>query len=177
MVNEAFVHKYLAGKDPLSQRLLVDQLIPGVTKLGPDIAWQVVGVFHDVQNGGRLGSPDRPEIDVPFWQSPWPGAAMAIRTGMDPAQMQKALAAAVHSLDPTLPLANVRTLEAVKNERFVGDRFGITLYASLAGVGAAARCPGHLRGHAIQRCAAHSGDRFAYGARGRTGRRRARRSA
>ena len=134
LVNEAFVHKYLAGKDPLTQRVEVEQLIPGVTKLGPAISWQIIGVFHDVQNGGRLGDPDRPEIDVPFWQSPWPGAGIAVRTGMNPDQMQKAIATAVHSLDPTLPLANVRTMERVKEERFVGDRFGMILYGSLAGV-------------------------------------------
>ncbi len=134
LVNEEFVHKYLAGKDPLTQRVEVEQLIPGVTKLGPAIAWQIIGVFHDVQNGGRLGSPNQPEIDVPFWQSPWPGVEVAVRTGTNPAQMQKAIAAAVHSLDASLPLANVRTMEKVKDERFVGDRFGIILYGSLAGV-------------------------------------------
>ena len=134
LVNEAFVQKYLAGKDPLTQSISVEQLIPGVTKLGPDIAWQIIGVFHDVENGGRLGSPNRPEIDVPFWQSPWPGAGMAVRTGMNPEQLQKAIAAAVHSLDSTLPLANVRTLDRVKEDRFVTDRFGMILYGSLAGV-------------------------------------------
>ena len=134
LVNEEFVHKYMAGKDPLTQRVEVEQLIPGVTKLGPAIAWQIIGVFHDVQSGGRLGSPNRPEIDVPFWQSPWPGAAIAVRTGLDPDQMQKAIAAAVHSLDPTLPLADVRSLEKVKDDRFVDDRFSMILYGSLAGV-------------------------------------------
>ncbi len=134
MVNEEFVHKYLAGKDPLTQRVDVEQLIPGVTKLGPAISWQIIGVFHDVQNGGRMGNPSRPEINVPFWQSPWPGAGIAVRTGIDPDQMRKSIAAAVHSLDPALPLANVRTMQAVKDERFVGDRFSIILYGSLAGV-------------------------------------------
>ena len=134
LVNEEFVHKYLSGKDALTQRVEVEQLIPGVTKLGPSIAWQIIGVFHDVQNGGRLGSPNRPEIHVPFWQSPWPGAGIAVRTGIDPDQMRKAIGAAVHSLDPTLPLANVRTMQEVKAERFVSDRFGLILYGSLAGV-------------------------------------------
>jgi len=134
MVNEEFVHKYLAGKDPLTQRVEVEQLIPGVTKLGPAIAWQIVGVFHDVQMGGRLGNPSRPEIDVPFWQSAWPQAQIAVRTGMNPDQVRKGIAVAVHSLDPSLPLADVKTMEKIKDERFVGDRFGIILYGSLAGV-------------------------------------------
>ncbi len=34
MVSEEFVHKYFKGKDPLQQRINVEELIPGVTKLG-----------------------------------------------------------------------------------------------------------------------------------------------
>lgn len=35
MVNQEFVNKFLKGKDPMRQRVLVEELIPGVTKLGP----------------------------------------------------------------------------------------------------------------------------------------------
>ncbi len=134
MVNEEFVRKFLKGVDPLTQRLMVEQLLPGVTKLGPAVDWQIVGVFHDVQNGGPLGDPDRPDIYVPFAQSLWPQAALAVRTAMAPERMKKAIAAAVHSQDPNLPLADVKTMEQVVHDRFTGDRFGLVLYASLAGV-------------------------------------------
>jgi putative ABC transport system permease protein len=53
---------------------------------------------------------------------------------MNPDQVRKGIAVAVHSLDPSLPLADVKTMEKIKDERFVGDRFGIILYGSLAGV-------------------------------------------
>ena len=43
---------YFKGVDPLTQRLLVEQLIPGVTKLGPAIEWQIVGVYAKVRNAG-----------------------------------------------------------------------------------------------------------------------------
>jgi putative ABC transport system permease protein len=35
LVNEEFVKRYLKGQDPLQQRVVVKQLIPSVTKLGP----------------------------------------------------------------------------------------------------------------------------------------------
>ena len=59
VVNQTFVKKYLADADPLAQRLVVEQLIPGVTKLGPPLEWQIVGVYKDVKNGGPRPAPRR----------------------------------------------------------------------------------------------------------------------
>ena len=81
MVNEEFVRKYFKGKDPLQQRVMVEQLIPGVTKLGPPIDWQIVGIFHNVRD--RLRE-DNPEILIPFWQIPWPRLPIGVRTSEDP---------------------------------------------------------------------------------------------
>ena len=75
MVNEEFVQKYFKGKDPLQQRINVEELIPGVTKLGPYLTWQIVGVYHNVRGGDFRD--DYPEIHIPFWQIPWPNAASA----------------------------------------------------------------------------------------------------
>ncbi len=134
VVNERFVQKFLSGMDPLRQRLLVEQLIPGVTKLGPPQDWQIVGVFRDVRSPEILKDSDYPEIDVPFYQSPWPQATMAVRTAGDPAALQKSIAAALHQVDPTLPLGHPRTMDVVRDEHLAGDRFNALLYVSFAGV-------------------------------------------
>ena len=73
-----------------------------------------------------------PEINVPFWQSPWPTAAMAVRTTGDPEAMIKSIAAAVHSLDPDLALAQVKTMDQIVGESLVGDRFISVLYGTFA---------------------------------------------
>jgi len=133
MVDEDFVRQYLKGVDPLQQRLMVEELIPGVQKLGPPVEWQIVGVFHTVLYGGRP-SADSAVIYVPFWQSLWPRAEIAVRTHGDPASMTKSIAAAIHSIDPELPMANPETMEQVRDESRAGDRFGAVLYGSFAGV-------------------------------------------
>ncbi len=130
MVDEEFVHKFFKGKDPLQQRINVEELIPGVTKLGPYISWQIVGVFHNVRAGGFRE--DFPEIEIPFWQIPWPAANIGVRTTGDPATMTKSIAAAVHSVDPQIALAQPRTMEEVKSLMLAGDRFTMTLYAAFA---------------------------------------------
>jgi putative ABC transport system permease protein len=132
MVNEDFVRRYLSGLDPLTQRIAVDQLIPGVARNGSTVIWQIVGVFHNVRTGELRE--DFPEIDVPFWQSPWPQAGMAVRTSGDPDAITKSVADVVRSMDPDLPLAQVRTMEQIVAESRSYERFETVLYAGFAGL-------------------------------------------
>jgi putative ABC transport system permease protein len=130
MVSESFVKKYFKDKDPLQQRLMVEELIPGVQKLESPVPWQIVGVFHDVRGGGLRDG--RPEIEVPFWQIPWPSANFGVRTSGDPALMTKTIQDAVHSVDSEIALAESHTMEEVKSLVLAGDRFTMLLYASFA---------------------------------------------
>jgi len=132
MVNEDFVRRYLSGLDPLTQRIAVDQLVPGVARNGSTVIWQIVGVFHNVRTGDLRE--DFPEIDVPFWQSPWPQAGMAVRTSGDPDAMTKSIADVVKSMDPDLPLAQVRTMEQIVVESRSYERFETVLYGGFAGL-------------------------------------------
>ncbi|HKS68755.1 MAG TPA: ABC transporter permease [Candidatus Acidoferrales bacterium] len=132
VVNENFAKKYFPNGDALSHRIQVEQLIPGVTNLGPYISWQIVGVYHDVHNGGPKDN--FPEIDVPFWQSPWPQAGIAVRAQGDPAAFTKSIGAIVGSFDPNLPLANPKTMDQIMDESMAGDRFTAFLFGGFAAI-------------------------------------------
>ena len=131
MVNEEFVRKYLKGTDPLQQRVVVEQLIPGVQKLGPPVEWQIVGVFHNVRDNLRE---DNPETLIPFWQIPWPDAGIGVLTSEDPGAMTKSIAAAVHKVDPDVALAQPRTMEQVHHDVLSDDRFTLMLFACFAAI-------------------------------------------
>ncbi|HMD18694.1 MAG TPA: ABC transporter permease [Alloacidobacterium sp.] len=132
VVNEEFVNKYLKGSDPLQKRVMVEQLIPGVTKLGPYQEWQIVGVYHNVRSRGFRE--DYPEMQIPFWQIPWPSAGIGVRTQEDPASMLKSIAAAVHSVDPQIALADPKTMEEVRHDVLADDRFTLILFTCFAAV-------------------------------------------
>ena len=132
MVNEDFVNKFLKGTDPLKQRLGVEQLIPGVTKLGPEVQWQIVGVYHNVRSRGFRE--ENPEITIPFWQIPWPQASIGVRTAEDPATMTKSIAAAVHTVDPQIAFDHPKTLDQVRDDVLADDRFTVILFVSFAAV-------------------------------------------
>ncbi len=132
IVNDAFVRQYLKGVDPLEQRLVIQQLIPGLTRLGPAAEWQIVGVYPAVRNGGPRG--DFPEIDVPFAQCPWPQTAMGIRTTVEPDSVRKSVEAVVQSLDSDLPVSDVRTMDQLVHQSLASDRFRAFLFGGFAAV-------------------------------------------
>jgi putative ABC transport system permease protein len=130
MVNESFAKKYLQGKDPLRQRVVVEQLIPGVQKLGPGVEWQIVGVYQDVHAADWHDHLE--EMLVPFWQIPWPQATVGVRTAENPASMQSSIAAAVHAVDPQIALAEPKTLDQIREESLASERFTLILFGSFA---------------------------------------------
>ena len=130
MINEEFARHFFPGKNAIGRVLNVEQIVPGEQKLGPYQAWQIVGVYHNVRGGDF--DHQREEILVPFYQSPWIEMAMGVRTAGDPLTMTRAVTAAVHSVDPTLALAHVRTLDQVRDEDLSGNRFSLLLFVVFA---------------------------------------------
>ena len=139
MVNENFVNRFLSGVDPLTQRISVEELLPG-GRVGEAREWQIVGVFQNVRAAGVRQ--EFPEVNVPFWQNPWPQTSMIVRTEGDPKRVIASVASAINSVDPDLPLAGVRTVDDIVSEALAIDRFSMVLFTcfgllglALAGVG------------------------------------------
>jgi predicted permease len=131
IVNSEMVKKYFPDVDPLTQRLVIDQLIPGVTDVGPSVSWQIVGVYENVRNGGPQ-SEGFTEVDVPFAQSPWPGVSMAVRTAAEPEGMSKSIAAVIRSVDPDLPMSDVKSMDSLLKESVGDERFSAALFGGFA---------------------------------------------
>lgn len=139
VVNERFAKRFLEGRDPLSQRVMMSQFVPGSPRLGfgagvpgSPVEWHIVGVFRDISNLEQFGDPAAPQICVPFAQSPWSQVMVAVRTATDPEALRKSLAAEVQAIDPDLPLTDVRTMDQIVGERLAPDRLNIALYGGLA---------------------------------------------
>jgi putative ABC transport system permease protein len=125
VVNERFVRLFLNGQDPVGQRVAMDES-------GSRVEWHIVGVFRDVSNVEQFGEPKAPQMYVPFAQSPRPQATVAVRTTTRPELLRSSLAAAVHAVDPQLPLVSIQTMEQIVGGRLAPDRFNIMLYGGLA---------------------------------------------
>ncbi len=132
VVNEHFVKRYLSNVDPLTQKISIPEFIPDQPR-GKPVEWQIVGVFHNLRGAGIRE--DVPEINVPFAQSPWPQASMAIKTTGDPKALLRSIAGAVNSVDPDLPLAGAQTVDEIVSESLAIDRFSVVLFASFGVLG------------------------------------------
>lgn len=101
MVNQQFVKKYLGGRDPLGTSIHFSRGRGDYT---------IVGVVPTGKYFG-LGEPPTPFMYFAQAQRFDAGLTMVIRTTVPPETLIPALRDEVAALDPTLPLANVKTMD------------------------------------------------------------------
>jgi putative ABC transport system permease protein len=131
MINESMAKRYFKGEDPIGKRILIQELLYGQPGLGPEIAWEVVGIVGDEQTGD-LGDTKSPGVYVTYDQSPTNDVNMVLSASADPALLTTAISAAVHEVDKNQPLADLRTLDQIKFGTVANDRLQTMLLATFA---------------------------------------------
>jgi putative ABC transport system permease protein len=126
--------KYFGNQNPVGKRILIQQIIPGKTQLGPEIAWEVVGVVADERVDGLDDKRDNPGIYVTNDQSPAYFGGLVVRASMNPLFLQKAIRKAVYEVNKEQPLTDMKTLEQLKSESMVGDRLRSILLGVFAAI-------------------------------------------
>ncbi|HEX4915927.1 MAG TPA: ABC transporter permease, partial [Vicinamibacterales bacterium] len=106
VVNETFARRFFGGNDPIGAR--VKQGWPE-----DKTPWrQIVGVVADVRVSGLQGDATL-QAYLPVNQGTQTFGSFVARADGNPAALGRALEAAVHEIDPNLPLFNVRTMDQV----------------------------------------------------------------
>ena len=79
VINETMARLYFKDEEPVGKRILVQEIVPGKTQLGPEIPWEVVGVVADEKVNNVDSRGDNPGMYVSNYQSPGllPGAGGA----------------------------------------------------------------------------------------------------
>ena len=131
IVDEAMAKKYWPGENAIGKQLGISfsEMKPGETP-----PWTtVVGVIRTIKNYGA-DQPVLVETLVPYAQFPGSGGNIVVRSTADPTQLIPALRAAVQSLDPELPLYNVRRLQSVTDENIASRQLTVFLLGGFAGL-------------------------------------------
>jgi putative ABC transport system permease protein len=126
IVNQAFADRYFAHADPIGKKLWFD----GRNHPGNEI----VGV---VSNGRTddLAQAAEPEVYLSLWQASAFSKHLVIRTTGDPRSLIAPVQRALRSVDPTVAVENVRTLEQIRGDSLAPRTFAMQLLVGFSVVG------------------------------------------
>jgi len=131
VINQTMASRFFAGQEPIGQRILVQEIVPGRPALGPEIPWEIVGVVADEKTGSLDGNAQA-GMYVPIEQSPSTFVSLVVRANIDPTSLQRALGQAVHEVNKDQPLSDVLTLEQIKDESSASNRLRTMLLGVFA---------------------------------------------
>lgn len=109
----------------------VEDPIGRLVQRGDGEALEVVGVVADARVVD-LETDAGPVAYLPYWDAPRRRATVVVRTETDPLAVVAAVIEAVKSVDPALPVHNVRTMGRVLSDAVAGRRFQVVLTVSFA---------------------------------------------
>ncbi len=125
IVNQAFVKKYFRDGEALGKRISRDDTNP---------KWAtIVGVVADIKHRG-LDSEAQPEYYLPHTQGPDREMVLAVRSAQDARTLARAIRDELRTIDPDIPLANVRTLDAVVADSIAPRRLSVVLLSAFSGI-------------------------------------------
>ena len=129
IINETMAKQYFGGKDPIGRRIQTGDP-------DPKSPWEtIVGVVGDVKYSG-LDSGSGPTLYVPYNENGWVMWSremyLVVRTSGNPTEIVPAIRAQLASIDSTLPLAQLRTMDQLLDESLEQQRFRTWLVGGFA---------------------------------------------
>jgi predicted permease len=127
VIGERIAKKFFAAVNPIGQRMKLGQA-------SDTSSWRtIVGVVKDTRTDGLTEEP-RGTFYMPRAQEEMRGGWLMVRASIPAEQLTALLRHAVAEVDPDMPLAQVRTMDAVLDELVEGPRFSMLLLTIFAGV-------------------------------------------
>jgi putative ABC transport system permease protein len=126
IINHRLAEKFFPAGDPLGQRLLLPELIPGRSDPSKPVALEIIGVVNDLKNS-RLNEPSSPEVYISYLQAPWTSEYLVVRSRSETEPLLAALRKAVAAVDPDLPLTSVSTMDERFSSSLAGGRVVVAL--------------------------------------------------
>ncbi len=128
IVNDAFARKYFPNEDAVGKHVT-----PGISNSGKAQLREIIGVVGNVKSR-NLEAEDVPAYYVPATQINFGSMAVCLRTSVDPHSLTPAVRNVVASMDPDLPLYDVKTMEEYLSASVATPRFNALLLEAFAGL-------------------------------------------
>jgi predicted permease len=128
IVNEAFAQKYFPNIDPVGQHIT-----PGASNSGKPQVREIVAVVGNIKTR-TLDTEDLPAYYIPATQLNFGSMTVCLRTSVDPHSLTSAVRNVVSSMDPDLPLYDIKTMEEYLAASVATQRFNAMLLEAFAGL-------------------------------------------
>jgi putative ABC transport system permease protein len=128
MVNQAFAQRYFPNENAVGKHIK-----PGASNGGEPPMREIVGVVGNVKSR-RLNIQDLPEYYIPDTQLNFGTMAVCLRTSVEPHSITSAVRNVVSSMDPDLPLYDIKTMDEYLSATLATPRFQATLLEVFAGL-------------------------------------------
>jgi putative ABC transport system permease protein len=123
VINQTMARRYFGNEDPVGKRLAV--------MFEETEEREIVGVIGDVLHSG-LDSQPRPEMFVPYAQSPSTQMTFLVRTNSDPAALLGPVKAAIREVNRNQTFSKTATMEQLVNDSLKQRRFNLFLLVFFA---------------------------------------------
>ena len=136
IIDESTARKYWPGGDPLGHRVRLgnDPHKPlGEEEDDPTKWTTVVGVIKDIKHDG-LDVDGVPHIYVSVYQDPNKQVSVVLRTSRSAALLEPEIRREIQSIDPGLPVFNVRSMNDILDRSLASRRFSADLVGGFAGL-------------------------------------------
>ena len=128
VINERMARRLFPNENPLGQRILIPQLIPGKPATGPDLTCEIVGVVAN-EKVSALNDTTTAGVYAPLEQSPAYNPSLAVRASIDPRTLARAIRQAVDKVNHNQAFSDVKTMDEIKAESIVSTRLQTVLLA------------------------------------------------
>lgn len=126
IVNQAFADRYFPRANSIGKKIWVEG------RQQPPAA--IIGVIVNGRTDD-LTQVAEPEIYLSLWQASAFSKHLVIRTAADPRALMAAIQRAVHSVNPTAAIENVKTLEQIRGDSLASRTFAMQLLVGFSLVG------------------------------------------
>ena len=130
IVNKAFADKFFPGEDVIGKRIA-----SGATASGEkgEMLREIVGVVGNAKLFADDAEP-QPVYYFPYKQLPWQPPVVMLRTSVPPRSLESAIGKEVGTLDPLVPVFQIRTMDEMLSTQVTEPRFHTLLLGCFAGV-------------------------------------------
>jgi ABC-type lipoprotein release transport system permease subunit len=127
MIDTVLAHQYWPGKNPIGEHIGFNDRVKGPW-------YTIVGVVAHARASSLESDTNEGFFFIDTAQVPQLSTAIVVRSSRSPEDLKGDVGAAVRAVDSSIPIYDVKTMEARVDESLVGRRFVVLLLTAFAGL-------------------------------------------